>query len=614
MSRFYITQIAASGEKVEYSTVDFKDGVNFIVGPSNTGKSYVINCIDFMFGATEPPFSKGDTGYDTISMTMKSDDGYTFTVVRRIEDGDSGEKGSNVVRVQTDFPYIEDNDYKISTKDYSDVLLKLMGIKERTQIIATQKPVANDLTFRTLFHLFFINEDNIFIKRTPFDNPGHSKITASLTSLLYILTGDDLKRFLPTISADELEKRATQKTGVINYLNQKISDLTEQKKQLEEAMAADEDEDIEAKLEEMISEIEQIEKEIIDASEESRKLLEQIFELNSQLQEARFLGDRYKALHSQYMSDIKRLNFIVEGDSKGKKIKHKDNCPFCGHEMEMQEEDRTVYVESAKAELARIQLQLGDLESTESDTEKEVKEIEKRLKELNIQNNSITRLLNQKLRPHASELRSAVVEYQRILQLRQKLQSISYMSAELGSDVFAKENEDDETATKFDAKKQFDKDVWKRLSDSINEMIKECAYTGSPESYLSIDTADVVVGGRHKKNQGKGYRAYLNTLMLFNLMKDLENNGKYAPHLLILDSPILSLKEKKHSIAENEKVTVGMREALIQYMIDNCGNNQLIVAENELPEDVDYKQSHRLIFSMEENGTDRYGFLKGVRN
>lgn len=145
-------------------------------------------------------------------------------------------------------------------------------------------------------------------------------------------------------------------------------------------------------------------------------------------------------------------------------------------------------------------------------------------------------------------------------------------------------------------------------------LAKECAYTGSPESYLSIDTADVVVGGRHKKNQGKGYRAYLNTLMLFNLMKDLENNGKYAPHLLILDSPILSLKEKKHSIAENEKVTVGMREALIQYMIDNCGNNQLIVAENELPEDVDYKQSHRLIFSMEENGTDRYGFLKGVRN
>ena len=56
MSRFYITKIAASGENVEYSSVPFKDGVNLIEGPSNTGKSYVIGCIDFMFAGKEVPF------------------------------------------------------------------------------------------------------------------------------------------------------------------------------------------------------------------------------------------------------------------------------------------------------------------------------------------------------------------------------------------------------------------------------------------------------------------------------------------------------------------------------------------------------------------------------
>ena len=97
-------------------------------------------------------------------------------------------------------------------------------------------------------------------------------------------------------------------------------------------------------------------------------------------------------------------------------------------------------------------------------------------------------------------------------------------------------------------KKNFDKNIWKDLSESVNEMIKDCAYTGKPESYLNINTADVVVGGRHKKNQGKGYRAFLNTIMLFNLMKYLESSGKYASHFLVLDSPILSLKEKKYSM------------------------------------------------------------------
>lgn len=67
MSRFRITKIAASGEKVEYSSVSFEDGVNFIVGPSNTGKSYVISCIDFMFAGKEVPFSKDDEELDKLA-------------------------------------------------------------------------------------------------------------------------------------------------------------------------------------------------------------------------------------------------------------------------------------------------------------------------------------------------------------------------------------------------------------------------------------------------------------------------------------------------------------------------------------------------------------------
>ena len=614
MSRFYISEIAASGEQVEYSSVSFEDGVNFIVGPSNTGKSYIIGCIDFMFGAKDVPFSRDDTGYDTVSMTLKSDDGYTLTVTRKIEEGETGDRGSNIVTVNTNHPDVKLTEYKISDNGYSDMLLGLIGIKERTKIIGTQAPKEQSLSIRTIFHFFFINEDNIFGKRTALDMPGHSKITASLTSLLYLMNGDDLKRYLPDVSVEELERRATQKAGVINYLNRKIKDLSDQKKELEESLAAEAGVDIEAKIEEFVAEIEKIEKEIVDASEESRQLLAQIFELNAKLQEARYLESSYRSLRSQYNSDIKRLNFIVDGDAKGKLIHHKPNCPFCGHDMDEQEESRTSYVDSAKSEMARIRLQLEDLQETESDTVREIQYLESRLKELNVRNDRITRLLNQKLRPHATELRAAVAEYKRILQLRQELQSISYMSTELGVDVFEKEHEEDETATKFDAKKAFDKDIWKALSESLNTMIKECEYTGRQDDYLSIDTADVVVGGRHKKNQGKGYRAFLNTLMLFNIMKYLERDGKYASHLLVLDSPILSLKEKKHNISENEQTTVGMREALMRYVIDNCGENQIIIAENELPENVDYSKACQITFSMEDGEELRYGFLRSVRN
>ena len=155
--------------------------------------------------------------------------------------------------------------------------------------------------------------------------------------------------------------------------------------------------------------------------------------------------------------------------------------------------------------------------------------------------------------------------------------------------------------------------AWQILSDSFDKMVKACAYPNKPEAYISIDTADAVVGGKHKKNEGKGYRAFLNTIMLFNLMKYLEAYGTYSLHLLVLDSPILSLKEKKIQMTESEKATHGMKESLFKYMIENCAANQVIIAENEIPEHVDYNNATLIEFTMDENN-GRYGFLRSKHN
>lgn len=60
-------------------------------------------------------------------------------------------------------------------------------------------------------------------------------------------------------------------------------------------------------------------------------------------------------------------------------------------------------------------------------------------------------------------------------------------------------------------------------------MVVECNYPGHPVARISIDTLDAVVHGKFKKDEGKGYRAFLNTIMLFNLMKFLDAEGTYAP-------------------------------------------------------------------------------------
>ena len=50
-------------------------------------------------------------------------------------------------------------------------------------------------------------------------------------------------------------------------------------------------------------------------SEASKDILKEVYQVSSQLEESLFLKDRYKGLHSQYVSDIKRLQFIKKSNS-----------------------------------------------------------------------------------------------------------------------------------------------------------------------------------------------------------------------------------------------------------------------------------------------------------
>ena len=55
MNRFYFEKLIVSGGGHNNSTINFKPGLNLIIGPSNTGKSLIFDCIDYVFGFTPKP-------------------------------------------------------------------------------------------------------------------------------------------------------------------------------------------------------------------------------------------------------------------------------------------------------------------------------------------------------------------------------------------------------------------------------------------------------------------------------------------------------------------------------------------------------------------------------
>lgn len=197
--------------------------------------------------------------------------------------------------------------------------------------------------------------------------------------------------------------------------------------------------------------------------------------------------------------------------------------------------------------------------------------------------------------------------YRHTVSLKETLSSIQEMAKSLNTDAYEKEQQEETKVPEIKAIECFDADKWDAWSNNFEKIVKACAYPGCVTARLSKLTYDAVVNGKHKSEEGKGYRAFLNSIILFSLMKTLEECCAYRPAMLILDSPILTLKERK-KIMPDELASPGMRESLFQYFVDHCGDNQVIIIENEIPESVNYGNANLIEFTQYETG--RYGFMR----
>lgn len=89
------------------------------------------------------------------------------------------------------------------------------------------------------------------------------------------------------------------------------------------------------------------------------------------------------------------------------------------------------------------------------------------------------------------------------------------------------------------------------------------------------------------------------------LSRYMQKHAHYAPGLILLDSPILSLKE-----IDTQKPSQSMRSGLFENIASTSEGIQTIVIENEIPE-IDYSNVNLIHFTKNAN-TGRYGFLIDV--
>ena len=600
MSGYYISEIAASGRGVRTSAIQFRQGVNIVYGPSNTGKSMIVKIIDYMFGGDGCPANPNKTGYSDFRMRLRDDCGHEVSVARSVEcDDDGNERAASKIIVSSNSDVIPSGNYSVKSSgkkseriDFKGLLLRLIGIEDEVRIVSSQAGKSAALSWRVFFLQFCLKEDYIFTERTIIDNPGYSSITLNLNTLAYLAYEGGLEE----LRVEDKKMVLAKSEAVRSYIAQRRVPLSmrinEIRSQLDSLPTDPIDEMV------LAQELADVSERLSSARREAESIFTGIVQAQSRISQLGSLEERYGQLKSQYESDMNRLDFILDGDKR--LGDNAERCPFCDGEIPA--EECVSYEEACKAEKVKVAAQLQDLESVLSETHRDFEAELDRLAELERQRDELTIQIEDVLKPDRDNLSEMLEVYKAASSLQAEIEILESLDEEYGQDIRL-EMQREADAPKFDAKKLFRDDVFDDLSNLVSSAVERCGYPDFRFAGLNRATFDVTVNGKDKKFEGKGYRGFLNSIFAFVLMKYLDEYGKHAPRMLILDSPILSLKESKQ-----EGVAEGMKSSMLSYMLDQCGNCQVIIVENEIPDDVDFSAANLIEFTKNES-IGRCGFL-----
>jgi len=591
---FYIEKIIVTGSGKTDSIIELSNGVNIIYGPSNTGKTYIVKCIDYMFGSEREPIDIS-TGYQYIKIIVRTQCG-TITMSRKI--------GENKIEVSSNDNNVPSGKYatKASRTNYdktiNSVWLSLIGINDLHLVISNENYKKQILSWRTFSHMFMLTETKIISEYSAILSGRDTSNTAVIASLIFLLSGQD---FAETETKDTKEIKEAKKNAVKAYINKELFRLSERNQELLDQLKENPNIDIAVEIEKIMAEISTNEKRINSFIEENQKILAQLYEKNENLSECNVLLNRYDELTTQYDADLKRLNFIVDGEAN-LNASFSTHCPFCDGEVVVKKNQN--YIDAAKSDYKKIKLQAKDLESASKELRSEKLSLEQEIGTLMAKKKSIEELIEKELKPQVFNLKEKLSAYKDAIECQKEIDILKKLSEQKTADMIENDT-DEESELKFKVKEHLDYSFINELSNGIKSFLENCNYDNLLSVIFDKADMDIVINGKKKSSNGKGYNAYFNSVVAIVLSRYMESKAKYSPDFLVLDSPILSLKEK-----ETKKPSETMRNTLFENIVDNQKGIQTIVIENEIPE-INYKDANIIHFTKEKNN-GRYGFLLDV--
>lgn len=578
------------------STIEFGKNLTIIAGPSNTGKSYIYKCIDYMFaGDKEKVPWNPSIGYDKIELELDCDD-KNISLTRKIGDAKT--------KVASTFPGIESREYK--QKDIDSLFLKLMGLGDDVSVPKNKDGIMQHLSWRALKKVFMIHEDKTETIGSIILHVQSTEETALLSGLLYCLYEQDFSNY---DSKEGQKTKKIRKAAVQSYIIQRRDLLEIKKKELQSALNNGE-EITKEKADEIVSnlknQLQEVQQKIGNSIKENQNISKDISELQNRIGIDKITLKKYASLEEQYSADIKRLSFIVNNEEVvGKNQSHSTTCPFCNSKISVQEDGS--YIEASRGELRRTVNNLQDLSLSRSDIEEEIKTFSNNIEVLNTRLAEVEKAQNSDLLPSEDKLQKKLADFQAL----NLLSSLEEMDNDFQDD-FNKLDAIVDKKKEYKPKELFPETFFTEMSENYLELLKASKYKKCLSAVFDRKTFDITINGKAKDDNGKGYRAYFNSLVLLSLKNYFNAHAIYNPRFLLIDSPLHGLNVPD---SENDELTI--RQGFFDCLVSSSKESQVIIFDNTEKHDLPEIQHDGDVVIEKFTGKDgvpgRYGFLEGIK-
>jgi hypothetical protein len=581
---FRLRELTFLGPNDAQTGLSFSDDLSFVYGASNTGKSFAVKSLDFMLGGNrELPSIDERKPYNRIRLGFSIDD-ESYSLERAVVGGDFEIQESDGVTRRLAQRHSSENENNLS-----NYLLHRLGVAG-SKIAQDKSGTKNNLSFRDIARLCITDETSIQSESSPVETSDVKLVVAERNVFKMMLTGEDDSALISILKPTEYR---TSRTAQVRLLAEMIALLDADIAQdyPDADTLDDEKERVEAALAALEEDIGATRASTHALLEDKRKLIASIGKDQRRASDLSVAVENFEQLQSVYTSDIARLEALEEaGFLLG--LTANKNCPICGAPPDAQQHDhehRDIEIarRAAEAEIAKIRLQQSELSLTISDAETELTRIAKILSD----GTAALRELEQRLAtvaPNSEEQQRRFIE---VLSRRDRITR--------GLELVGRRSALESQRSRLEVARQerpktsysggLSTQVAQEFGDEVSQVLSAWEFPGQRRVTFDLDTYDLIIDGKRRRDNGKGVRAITHAAFKVALLTFCRKKDLPHPGFLILDTPLVTYRDpissKGGQLSDDERVirNSDLKERMFEHLHSLAGVGQFILFDNADP-------------------------------